>query len=149
MGIRSSEQKVRGSPFALATEHGSLRADLVQHNAEVLDAGLQVGDRNVSTREAGPATIVQDQPRERGQTPEDAPEVSVLPDRVYVPEPIELIYEVDRTFADGLIGDVRLVWRLGVCSVAQRHQPFIRAPCRQKRLSACSRRVARTQSSRY
>ncbi len=132
LGERGREQDVGRATFECAAEDRPLGADGIQDDGQIRDAGLEVGRVDVATRSSRSATVMQDQTRERREPAEPLRGGSVLPDRVDVPQPIELPDDVDRAIAHRLIRDVDAVESLRVAGLRALHVRIL-APAKPRR----------------
>lgn len=114
LGIRGREEAAHRASLRVAEERRELAADGVQHRANVVHARLEIGKSDRPIRETGAALVEQDQPRERGEAPEQVGIARLLPVDVEVGDESGDEHEVERPLAHDLEGDVDLaVSRLG------------------------------------
>ncbi|HEX3686397.1 MAG TPA: hypothetical protein VHU60_02335 [Gaiellaceae bacterium] len=103
--VRRGEQHRHRAAFGDADQRRLLGAGGVQHSAHVLHPLLQRADPD-PLREPHAALVEQDQPRERGQLLAEAPVAGVLPQNAEVRDGAGDPDDVERTFAEHLVGDL-------------------------------------------
>src|SRR5215210_327540 len=113
-----------------AEQRGALDSDSVYDCPDVVHLGFERGRARLldPIREAGAATIEDDNARERPQTPQPAGERLDAPHVLDVRGEARDDHEVERPFAKDLVGDVRAVRRLDVADLGRVHAASLAPP---------------------
>ena len=104
--VRGGEQDRHGTALRIAEEGGSLAAGGVHDGADVVHAGLEVGQPARSVREPGAPLVEPDQAGERAEPVEEVGRPRFLPIDLQVGDESGNQYQVDRAAAGHLVCDV-------------------------------------------
>jgi len=104
-GVAGSEQRRHRAAVAGAEEDNPFRAERVEDGGEVVHALLQRPDPGSSIGKAHAALVEQDQPRRLGEALVEGDEFGHLPRVLEVGDDPRHDHEVERSRADGLVGD--------------------------------------------
>src|ERR1700730_6212897 len=111
-----------GPPIGETHNEGRLRPDGVHHGPHVIHAPLErwhLTHRH-TVRQARPALVEQDQPRERHKPVHECAPARVLPPKLYVRDPAGHQHQINRTVPHDLVGDMNIP-ALGVTSLGRGH----------------------------